>query len=192
MLRPAISMPAISVVAMMCLFTIAAANSKTLKPSEPVSVGSSITLDDIDALQQAVIDAWTEMPLTVRRVIFVTEKSPILGAYSERPTNVFKAGEKLLTYIEPVGYTWTKQGKMFNFGAIVDFVVKSADGKVLGGQENFAKLSLASRTKLQEFMLNLTMSLDGIGPGKYVLEYKLHDLGSEKTVVVDQPFEIAG
>jgi hypothetical protein len=49
-----------------------------------------------------------------------------------------------------------------------------------------------SRTKLQEFMLNLTMSLDGIGPGKYVLEYKLHDLGSEKIVVVDQPFEIAG
>jgi hypothetical protein len=132
------------------------------------------------------------MPLTVRRAIFVTEKAPMLGAYSERPTNVFKAGEKLLTYIEPVGYTWQQQGNKFNFGAVVDFVIKGADGKILGGQENFAKLSLASRTKLQEFMLNLTMNLDGIGPGKYVLEYKLHDLGSKKVVVVDQPFEIAG
>jgi hypothetical protein len=176
----------------MCLLTTATADSKTLKPSEPVTISSAVTLDDIDTLQQAVIDAWTEMPLTVRRVIFVTEKAPMVGAYSERPTNVFKAGEKLLTYIEPVGYTWQQQGKMFNFGAIVDFVVKDADGKILGGQENFAKLALASRTKLQEFMLNLTMSLDGIAPGKYVLEYKLHDLGGKKIVVVDQPFEIAG
>jgi hypothetical protein len=184
--------PAISVVAIMCLLTTATADSKTLIPSEPVANSSAVTLDDIDTLQQAVIDAWTEMPLTVRRVIFVTEKPPNVGAYSERPTNVFKAGEKLLTYIEPVGYTWKQQGKMFSFGAIVDFAVKDADGKILGGQENFAKLALTSRTKLQEFMLNLTMSLDGITPGKYILEYKLHDLGSEKIVVVDQPFEIAG
>jgi len=176
----------------MCLFITATADAKTLKSSEPASDSSAITLDDIDTLQQAVIDAWTEMPLTVRRAIFVTEKAPLIGAYSERPTNVFKAGEKLLTYIEPVGYTWKQQGKMFNFGAIVDFVIKNADGKILGGQENFAKLSLASREKLQEFMINLTMSLDGIVPGKYVLEYKLHDIGSDKIVVVDQPFEIAG
>jgi hypothetical protein len=187
MLRPVISM-----VAILCLFTTAAADSKTLISSEPAPNSSAVTLDDIDTLREAVTDAWTEMPLTVRHVMFVTEKPPVLGAYSERPTNVFKAGEKLLTYIEPVGYTWKQQGKMFNFGVIVDFVVKNADGKILAGQENFAKLSLASRTKLQEFMLNLTMSVDGAGPGKYVLEYKLHDLGSDKTVVVDQPFEIAG
>jgi hypothetical protein len=183
---------AISMVAIVCLFTTATADSKTLKSSEPVSANSAVTLDDLDTLQQAVIDAWTKMPLTVRRVIFVTEKPPMLGAWSERPTNVFKPGEKLLTYIEPVGYTWKQQGEMFNFGAIVDFTIKNAEGKILGGQENFAKLSLVSRTKLQEFMLNLTMSLDGVGPGKYILEYKLHDLGSEKTVVVDQPFEIVG
>jgi hypothetical protein len=184
--------PVISVVAMLCLFTTAAAVSKTLISSDPAPDSSAVTLDDLDTLRQAVIDAWTEMPLTVRRVMFVTEKAPVLGAYSKRPTNVFNVGEKLLTYIEPVGYTWKQQGDMFSFGVNVDFVIKGADGKILGGQENFAKLSLASRAKLQEFMINLTMSLDGITPGKYVLEYKLHDLGGEKTVVVDQPFEIAG
>ena len=181
-----------SMVALMCLFTPAAVDSKTLIPAEPAPSSSAVTLDDIDSLQQAVTDAWTDMPLTIRRVMFVTEKAPLLGAYSKRPTNVFKAGEKLFTYIEPVGYTWKQQGNMFGFGVIVDFVIKGADGKILGGQENFAKLALASRTKLQEFMINLTMSIDGITPGKYVLEYKLHDLGSEKIVVVDQPFEIAG
>ena len=182
----------ISMIAMLCLFAAATADAKTGKSLEAVAISAAVTLDDIDELQQAVTDAWTEMPLTVRRAMFVTEKAPLLGAYSKRPTSVFKAGEKLLTYIEPVGYTWRKQGDMFNFGAIVDFVIKGADGKILGGQENFAKLSLASRVKLQEFMINLTMSIDGITPGKYVLEYTLHDLGSEKTVVVDQPFEIAG
>ena len=138
MLRPVISM-----IAIMCLFTPAAADSKTPIPWEPASASSAVTLEDIDALQQAVTDAWSKMPLTVRRVMFVTEKAPLLGAYTKRPTNVFKAGEKLLTYIELVGYTWKQQGNMLNFGATVDFVIKGSDGKILGGQENFAKLSLA-------------------------------------------------
>src|ERR1700722_1579812 len=85
MLRPVISM-----VAIMCLLTPAAADSKTLIPWEPASASSAVTLDDIDALQQAVIDAWSKMPLTVRRVMFVTEKAPLLGAWSKPPDNSVK------------------------------------------------------------------------------------------------------
>lgn len=71
-------------------------------------------------------------------------------------------------------------------------MVKSADGKILAGQENFAKFVKTSRAKIQEFMLTLTLSVDGAPPGKYVLEYKLHDIGSDKTSTFEQPFIIAG
>jgi hypothetical protein len=158
--------------------------------SAPEPVIAAIALKNLDELQQDVIDAWEKMPLVVRRAIFVTEQPAMIGAYSERRSSVFKSGEKLLTYMEPVGYTWTPRGNMFDFGLSADFILKSADGKILGGQDNFAKVSLSSRTKLQELMFNLTMSLDGADPGKYILEYRLHDQGSDKSVTVDQPFTI--
>jgi hypothetical protein len=41
-------------------------------------------------------------------------------------------------------------------------------------------------------MLTLTLSVDGAPPGKYVLEYKLHDIGSDKTSTFEQPFTTAG
>jgi len=43
------------------------------------------------------------------------------GAWVERPTNVFKVGEKLITYAEPIGYTWKPRGDTYDFGLTTDF-----------------------------------------------------------------------
>jgi hypothetical protein len=162
-----------------------AASSNAARPA------AQATVKDIEALQKAVTDAWEKMPLTQRRAIFVVESPPLYGAYVERPSNVFKPGEKLVTYVEPVGYTWTSNGEMYDFGVSVDFTVKTAEGKILGGQEKFGNFVKTSRAKVQEFMVVLTVSLDGAPPGKYVLEYKLHDNGSDKVSSFSQPFTIA-
>jgi hypothetical protein len=186
----------IPAVATLCLCTSAFAEWGTPAPVIAMAPAKSAPaaanpLKDIDALRKAVTDAWQTMPLAVQHAMFVTEKAQITGAWSERPSNVFKPGEKLLTYVEPVGYTWKPRGDMFDFGVSTDVVVKSVDGKVVGGQEGFSKVTLSSHTKLHEFMLNLTMSVDGIPPGQYVLEYKLHDLGSDKVATFAQPFTIS-
>jgi hypothetical protein len=149
-----------------------------------------ISIKDLEASQLAVIGVWEKMPLLVRRAVFVTEKPQIVGAWSERPSNVFKVGDPMITYVEPVGYTWKPRGDLFDFGLSADVIIKSSEGKILGGQENFAHVSFSNRIKLQEFMLNLTMSADGLVPGKYVLEYKLHDQGSDKVTTFAQPFTI--
>ena len=159
--------------------------------TKSVAAAASISIKDLDALQLAVVDAWEKMPLVVRRAVFVTEKPQLIGNWSERPTNVFKAGDAMITYVEPVGYTWKPRGDLFDFGLSADVVIKSPDGKILGGQENFARVSFSNRLKLQEFMLNLTMSANGLEPGKYLLEYKLHDQGSDKVATFAQPFTIA-
>jgi hypothetical protein len=161
-------------------------------PAKPASMAAPVTptLKDIDALRKAVTDAWEKMPLTQRRALFVTEKADIYGHYAARSSSEFKASEKLVTYVEPAGYVWKANGDAYDFGVTVDFVVKSPDGKILAGQEGFGKFALTSSQKLQEFMLNLTLSVDDAPPGQYILQYRLHDLYSDKTSTFELPFSI--
>jgi hypothetical protein len=161
----------------------------TAKPASAVA-SDMPTLKDIDALRKAVTDAWEKMPLTQRRALFVTEKADLYGHYAARSSSEFKASEKLVTYVEPVGYVWKANGNAYDFGLTVDFAVKSPDGKILSGQEGFGKFAMTSSDKLQEFMLNLTLSLDGAPPGQYILQYRLHDLYSQKTSTIELPFSI--
>ena len=170
------------------------APSATTAPakSSPVSTTSAATsIKDIDALRSAVIDAWGKMPLTIQRAIFVTRPASAIGDWTERTSNVFKSGEDIHTYVEPVGYTWKPNGDMFNFGVNVDFVLKEADGKILGGQENFSHTTLTNHMKVQEFFLNLNLSPHGLPAGKYVVEYTLHDQGSDKVAKFALPFTIS-
>jgi hypothetical protein len=98
-------------------------------------------LTDLDQKEAEVSAAWERTPLTVRRALFVTERARLYGAYTERPSNVFKAGEPLLTYVEPAGYAWTPGPNGFTFGVTLDFLIKGKDGKILGGQEKFLNFS---------------------------------------------------
>ena len=149
------------------------------------------TLQEIDKRDAAVIEAWNAAPLSIRKAIFVSEHPDGYGEYTERPSNAFKQGEKLIAYAEPVAYGWKDAGDgKYQFGFKVDFVVKSPDGKVLGGQENFADLTQTSHARNREFMVILTLNLSDAPPGDYIVEYKLHDIATNKTATFSLPFKI--
>lgn len=150
------------------------------------------SMQEIDKREAAVLEAWRQTPLAVRRAVFETDRAEGFGQYRERSSNVFKPGEKLIAYIEPVGYGWKETSPgTYEFGFEVDFLIKSPDGKLLAGQENFARLVLSSHARNREFMLNLTMNVGGAPPGDYVLEFKLRDVAGDKSTVVQLPFKIA-
>ena len=150
------------------------------------------TIQEIDKRDAAVVEAWNKTPLSVQHVVFVSQHPDGFGQYVARADNVFKPGEKLVTYAEPVGYAWQDVGNgQYQFGFDVDFLIKTPDGKILAGQQDFAKVSETSHARNREFNLTLTMAVNGAGPGDYVLEYKLHDHGSDKVATFDQPFKIA-
>jgi hypothetical protein len=154
--------------------------------------GRAQTLEEIDRRDAAVLDAWKAAPLTIRKAVFVSEHPQGYGEYVERGDNVFKPGEKLVTYAEPVGYGWKDVGNgEYEFGFKADFLVKSSDGKVLGGQEDFADLTQKSRARNREFMVILTLSLSDAPPGEYLLEYKLRDVTGDKSTTFKMPFKIA-
>ena len=150
---------------------------------------ASQALSEIDRKEKDLVAAWEKSPLVIRKAVFVTEKAPLYGAYSPRPSNVFKKGEPVLAYLEPVGYGWKPEGDAFILGITLDVVLKSKDGKILGGQEKFLNSQQTSRHKLRELMLNVTLSL-GSTPGDYVVEFVAKDLGG-KSGSVSMPFTIA-
>ncbi|HZK88753.1 MAG TPA: hypothetical protein VFC56_01265 [Stellaceae bacterium] len=154
--------------------------------------GNAQTLGEIDRREAAVVEAWTATPLTLRKAFFVAKHPDGFGQYLERSGNAFKPGEKLVAYAEPVGFGWKDIGNgEYEFGFKVDFLVKSPDGKVLTGQEDFADLGEKSHARNREFMVVLTLDVEGASPGDYVLEYKLHDITSDKTASFNLPFKIA-
>lgn len=133
-------------------------------------------------------------PYATRRALYVTRKAADFGDVEARPSNVFKPGEPLLTYIEPVGEATQSIGSdQIGFGVIVDFEVRTPEGKALATQKSMIDRDVAVKRAEGEpnFFLNLSLDLDGFPPGNYVLVYTLRDKLSGRTLDVPQPFTIA-
>jgi hypothetical protein len=150
------------------------------------------SLDEVDKRRTALIEAWQQTPLTIRRAIFVKGEPRGFGLYEEHPSNEFRPGEKIVVYAEPVGYGWKDLGNgLFQLGFVVDFLIKSKDGEVLAGKDNFMRIATDTHTRNLEFMVVLTLNMSSAPAGDYVIEYKLHDIASDKTTSFQMPFKIA-
>jgi hypothetical protein len=154
--------------------------------SEPPAAGLS---PSVAAAQPA-----PAKPYATRRALYVARKAADFGDVEARPSNVFKPGEPLLTYIEPVGEATQSIGSdQIGFGVIVDFEVRTPEGKALATQKNMIDRDVTVKRAEGEpnFFLNLSLDLDGFPPGNYVLVYTLRDKLSGRTLDVPQPFTIA-
>jgi hypothetical protein len=150
------------------------------------------TVADIDKADAAVVAAWEKTPLTIRKVLFVAAPPEGFGMYQPRPNNVFKKGEPLIAYIEPVGFGWKEldEGR-YTLGFRVSYKIYLADGKVGIAKDDFVTIQKQSYDRNREFNLVLTSNLDA-PPGDYVLEYTLHDVTGDKSTTFKLPFKIAG
>ena len=149
-----------------------------LAAAATVSPLAAQTLDAIEEAEEAVV--------------VVADTAPEgFGIYLERAHNEFAPGEPVIVYAEPVGYGWHENDDgTYTFGFDIDLLLKRPDGAVVGGQENFQHLELTSRVRNREFMLTLTLTVDGAPPGAYVVEYTARDIASDKQGVIALPFFI--
>jgi hypothetical protein len=163
------------------------------KPSvaKPADGQTAATLAALGDAENAVIDIWNRLPLQARNVMFVSQRASAYGGYEKRASNVFAPGEKLFTYAEPIGYKWQETSPgTFQFGVTIDFEVLTADGKILGGQRAFQNIAFTTHYRNRELFLNLSVSLEGVTPGNYVLAYDVHDKFGAAKVRTEQPFTI--
>ena len=92
---------------------------------------------------------------------------------------------------EPFGFGYGSGGDgLYTIGFTVDLKVSTEAGEVLGEMPGLANLDLTSRYQNREFQANLTYTLDGITPGRYILETTLHDKNSAKIGSFQNTIEI--
>ncbi|MEO5759114.1 MAG: hypothetical protein ABIQ51_19865 [Mesorhizobium sp.] len=135
---------------------------------------------------------WKAMPLGVMNVRQV-DSATGFGIYSERPTHVYKPGEQVALYMEPVGYGYGSDGLGNSSIALsVDLTVLSESGEKLGTFEKIGRVQVASRSHNRELFFKLDLSLDGLPAGKYRCDFVMHDENSSKTAPFTTDIEIAG
>ena len=149
-------------------------------------------LETYDAADAAAYAAWEALPLTFRTVAFVTGDAGGYGLYDARDSTVFRQGEPIVLYVEPMGYGWRQEADgRFSFGFDIDIVLRNAAGDVVASQESFMRQGLTSRARNREFYLTLTLNMTGAPAGDYALEYIVHDLASDKIGTIARTFSIA-
>lgn len=162
-------------------------------PSSAVSAASADpALVPLEQAMANVQRVWSETPLKLRSLQLVKQGSQGFGMYERRSDNVFKPGEKILTYAEPVGFGWRDIGRgAFEIGFGIDLRVLDATGTEVASQKDFATLKRETHARNMEFSVDLSLSLDGAPPGTYTIEYTLRDLGSPKVLAFRQDVVIA-
>jgi hypothetical protein len=147
-------------------------------------------LEAVETLRRAIGLLTAKGPLGVRRVQFIVEPPKGFGIYQPRPSDVFRQGEPLIVYAEPVGMGWVKEGETNRALVLTDFEIRTPDGKVLGGQKEFGRFQFISREQNQEIMTHLTITLSGAPVGRYIFVATYRDQVNGKSVNFELPFEI--
>ncbi|WP_077961273.1 hypothetical protein [Ensifer adhaerens] len=147
-----------------------------------------------DLLRQAMSDFSQTLPLAIGRAVFVTKAPAGYAMYDPREGSVFKEGESLISYIEPIGLTWKESATKGQLEShfTVDFDILNPKGDVLAGQKAFGDFTFTGHLRNQEIYSTLTIDVSGAPAGDYVLRFHFNDVNSGKSASVDQPFKIAG
>jgi hypothetical protein len=161
-----------------------------------LGLAASAHADPLDTLLKAetkTYEAWGKLPLTERKVIFVTAPAAGYGMYEERTSTVFKQDEKIVTYVEPIGYGWkTLPNGMFEMNFTVDILIKDSEGTPVVEKKDFLKNVLQSHNAAMEMQLSFTLSLSGAPAGDYTLTYTIHDHSADQESSFDQTLTLAG
>jgi hypothetical protein len=147
-------------------------------------------LEAVQTLRRAINVLTAKGPLVLRHVQFIREPPRGFGIYQPRASNVFRPGEPLIVYAEPVGLAWKTEGAINRAQVATDFEIRTPDGKILGGQKEFGKFEFNSRERSQDIMTHLTITLNGAPSASYVLTVTYRDLINSKSATLELPFEI--
>jgi len=147
-------------------------------------------LEAYNTMRAAALKIWNAGPLLFRQALFVKVAPTGYGIYDPRPDNVFKPGEKLFIYVEPVGFTWKPQNGLNRAELVSDLILKDSEGAVLGEQQAFGTFTFDSRDENMEVMTALTIDFTEAPEGKYLAEVKFTDKLGDKSASFELPFEI--
>jgi hypothetical protein len=144
----------------------------------------------IAALYEAIDLVWEEAPLSFGTVA-VVESSEGYGVYAERDGAVFEPDERMMVYVEPLGFGYGGSGAESTIDFTADLAIKNASGQVLGENQDVFSLSSGPRMpNKREFSMTLSFGVPFLRPGDYAAVFTVHDPNSGKSGTFEVPFEI--
>ena len=140
----------------------------------------------LEALENALEQVQTEAPLMLRQFTMTKAPAKYFGGYETRTDTTVRSGEEMYFYVEPRNLVYTrKPNGTYEPGFEVDLEVTGATGETMK-KPKFAQFRLPTKSRVQDFYLNLTLSLTGAPAGKYTVRFIVRDLNSKKSGTVEQ------
>lgn len=158
------------------------------KAEELAAAGNTVGAHD--TIRDAFGAFAATLPFTIGKAVFVAAPPQGYGMYAIRPDAKFKAGEPLISYVEPVGLTWRGAAGALESQFTVDLELLDTKGTVLAEQKAFGSFAFKGSVRNQEVFAKLTLNLTGPPAGDYVLRYRFKDAASGAVAMSEQPFSI--
>jgi hypothetical protein len=153
-------------------------------------MGQEQYLEALGTLSAAEDKVWQKSPLLFRKTVFVASDPKGFGIYDLHEGETFKRSESIILYAEPVGYGYRKDGELNVIDLTLDFEVKAKDGRLIGGQKNFANPQLHSRVQNREFFVKVVYDFSAVPPGQYEVKTTVNDKTTGKSGSFVMPFTL--
>ncbi len=159
------------------------------KAEEQAAAGDTVGAHD--TIRDAYGAFAATLPFSIGKTVFVSAPPEGYGMYATRPDTDFKAGEPLISYVEPVGLTWRPaDGGRLEAQFTVDLELLDSKGAKLAEQKAFGAFDFKGSVRNQEVFAKLTLNLSSPPAGDYVLRYRFRDSASGAVAISEQPFKI--
>jgi hypothetical protein len=153
---------------------------------------------DFNTAREQLLLAWNHTGFHPQFDTYVNS-ADAYGIYEEHKSNVFKPGEPIILYVEPVGFTHmpingvSNNTKLYLINMTAGIVLSDKQGNILFGRENIPLLGVMSHHKNTELFANLRVTQSSPFPaGDYVITYTVTDVPSGKSFKIVKDIAIAG
>jgi hypothetical protein len=179
--------------------TTAANNMTTAATAANTTATNNMTIEDAKELYLSV---WNQTELNATFSTFVEPFSAAgYGVYEER-SNVFAPGERIVLYVEPVGFghqqipdeEGNSNNTLYLMNITADYKIASANGTELQLIEDMPPVvNITSHRQNTEMFLTLTLTQDvqSLPTGSYVITYSVTDEVSAESFQLEKEITVA-
>jgi hypothetical protein len=177
-------------------------SSTETSPSLGVQRANNSQLAELEAAREQYLTAWNSTAFSSQLDVFIAEGTDAgYGVYREHiPANVFRPGETIVLYVEPVGYGHqpltdasvnSSATTLYLMNMTADYILSDSTGSELQAIEDVPVGNLISHRQNLELFLTLTLRQDEPFPvGDYVVTYVVYDQVTGQSFQIDKRITI--
>lgn len=157
----------------------------------PLPAFAETSIAAYQAVREALVAVWDELPLTVMNATLVTGTPRGFGQYDRRTSKAFKLDEPVTVYAELYGYgveAIASGGYARRLSA--DLSLLDASGAIRANQVDFWSSEETFEHRPLEMHLSFSATLSAFEPGPYTLRFTVHDLTQGDETSFDIPIQL--